>query len=327
MLEVNNPLSIVLLILIAVVIIVWLIVTIRSIRFQKRIDDYVIVSDKDEDISILGKVEQYYKKINVSTVTLLKKIKMDSLLDSFSQFEKEEELSFLASKLLSSIITFILYLFVCLFTLASFDLLTGIIVFLIGYFIPVIKSHVLTIYNKKRIENDLLKAVSLMNNSFQAGKSIIQVIEIVKNELDGPISDEFGKIENDLLHGLSLNVAFERFKNRVDIEEINYITTSLMILNQTGGNIASVFSSIEEAFYTRRKLNLELKATISSSKLVFQILVVLPLFLWGMIGLWNPSYFVVFFETELGMILFSVIICLYLLYVIIIRSVMKVEKY
>ena len=320
----NNLINVILLVFIVIIMIIWLILTIRTIKFEKRIENHVVISNKDKDISLMGKLLSWYCQLNKKIVVCLKFLKIDKSIKEV--YEVQEELSFVADRVLFSLFGFFVYLIISLLA-TNFKVLLACLFLLLGSFVPVIKKKIENIYVKKKIENDLLKAISLMNNAFGAGKSIVQAIGVVKEELDGPICKEFEKIENDLVHGLSLNVAFERFKARVNIDEVDYVATSLVILNQTGGNIASVFTSIEESFYTRRRLDSELKAIVSSSKLVFQILVVLPFFLYFMIGLWNPNYFTIFFESHFGIILFLVIVGLYLLYIFVIRSIMKVEKY
>ena len=53
-------------------------------------------------------------------------------------------------------------------------------------------------------------------------------------------------MDNDIEYGLEIEEVFKRFNERVDLAEVKYITTSLTILNKTGGNIIDVFSSIEK---------------------------------------------------------------------------------
>ena len=81
----------------------------------------------------------------------------------------------------------------------------------------------------------------------------MQAIEIVAKELKGPISQEFKKMHLEISYGLSLDVVFERFSKRIESEEVSYITSSLSILNKTGGNIIKVFSSIEKMLFNKRK--------------------------------------------------------------------------
>ena len=76
---------------------------------------------------------------------------------------------------------------------------------------------------KKKIQDDLLKAVVIMNNSFKSGRNIMQAINTVEEELDGPIADEFKKISLDISYGLSIDTVFNRFYNRVGLEDAKYI--------------------------------------------------------------------------------------------------------
>ena len=82
----------------------------------------------------------------------------------------------------------------------------------------------------------------------------MQAIETVKNELEGPIALEFQKISLDISYGLSLDTVFNRFYNRVQVEDAKYIASSLTLLNKTGGNIVKVFSMIEKSFFDKKKL-------------------------------------------------------------------------
>lgn len=327
MLERGHLISLIVLVILIIAIILWLYLTIRSIRFQKRIENYVVVNDDFQNISILDKLSIFVNDIIDILVKKLKTMKVDKSLDKAQVADTSRNLRILAIKILFGICLLIVYLILSLIKITNFSVLDILLIILLSYYIPNIYYYVKKKMAQKQMENDLLKAVSLMNNSFQSGKSIIQTIKTVASELDGPLALEFDKMHKDMLHGLSFQTAFSRFNDRVDLDEVRYITTALLILNKTGGNIMQVFSSIEKSFYTRRTLDMELKATIASSKLVFQLLVCLPVFLWGVIGLWNPDYFSIFFESTLGMMLFLVILCIYLIYIIVIRNIMKVEKY
>lgn len=329
MLEKEQLFSLVILIILIVAIILWLYLTIRSIRLQKRIENYIVLSDDFQNVSLVDKMICFFDQITTGLTKKLKQMKMDRVLYPLEnrEIDRNQELRFLAIKILSSFILTVIYFISVLATAASFSVLATILVLILGFYIPNAVSYIRKEIARKQIEKDLLKAISLMSNSFQAGKSIIQAIQNVSDELDGPLALEFNKMYQDMLHGLSFETAFNRFYERVELEDIKYITAILSILDKTGGNIMEVFASVEKSLYTRRKLDMELKATIASSHLVFQILVLLPLLLWIVIGLWNPSYFHIFFESTLGVLLFIIILCIYLIYIIVIRSIMKVEKY
>ena len=175
------------------------------------------------------------------------------------------------------------------------------------------------------VERDLLNAIIIMNNAFRSGRSTMQAIEIVSTELKGPIRQEFKKMHLEISYGLSLEVVFDRFSKRVESDEVNYITSSLSILNKTGGNIIKVFSSIEKMLFDKRKLRQEMKSLTSSSNMISKTLLIIPFIFIGFILILNKNYFDVLFTTTIGNIILVIIIIIYLLYAFFVNKIMKVR--
>ena len=185
-------------------------------------------------------------------------------------------LEFIAIKSICGIFFLGLYLVLCGICVYQSSIFFALFFFLIGFFLPDVYWEINRMKRNQQIEKDLLKAMTIMENAFQVGKSITQALEIVSRELDGPLGEEFSKMTIDLRFGLDLEMVLERFYERVPMEEVHSITTSLIILNRTGGNISEVFSSIQQNFLDQRKLNEELKATTASASLVCKILMCMP---------------------------------------------------
>ncbi len=196
---------------------------------------------------------------------------------------------------------------------------------LLGFFSLDIYFKIKDYRKKKQVEQDLLNAIIIMNNAFRSGRSTMQAIEIVSQELKGPIQQEFKKMHLEISYGLSLDVVFDRFSKRVDSEEVNYITSSLSILNKTGGNIINVFSSIEKMLFDKRKLKEEMNSLTSSSNMISKVLLLLPLIFVAIITFINPAYFLPFINTSIGHLLLGAILVLYIAYIFIVNKIMKVR--
>ena len=153
----------------------------------------------------------------------------------------------------------------------------------------------------------------------------MQAIEIVAKELKGPIKQEFKKMHLEISYGLSLDVVFDRFSKRVASEEVNYITSSLSILNKTGGNIIKVFSSIEKMLFNKRKLKQEMKSLTSSSSMISKILLFMPFVFVLFITLLQPDYFAALINTTIGNIILCLIILIYVIYAYVVNRIMKVR--
>ena len=166
-----------------------------------------------------------------------------------------------------------------------------------------------------------------MSNAFKSGRSIMQAVEFVSKELDGPVGEEFKKMYIDLNYGLDLEVVFDRMAKRINLEETRYMASSLVIINKTGGNIIKIFSSIEKSFFERKKLNDELKSVTALSQFVFKTLVTIPIIVFIMIYILNPTYFMPFINTLIGNIILTIIIFIYVLYIVIVKKVIKVKEW
>ena len=200
-----------------------------------------------------------------------------------------------------------------------------IIPFFIGFFVPDIVYIVQYKLYKNRLENDLLQAIIVMNNAFKSGRSITQAIELVTQELDGPIGLEFKKMHMEISFGLTIEEVFKRLADRIELEEVTYLTASLSILNKTGGNVIKVFSSIEKTLFNKKKLKLELNSLTGASRIIVYALFAVPFLFILFISLISPNYFEPFYTTEIGIILMGIMIIIYLLYVVVVSKVMKVR--
>lgn len=234
-----------------------------------------------------------------------------------------DKMDYVSLKLIISII-FLLLIFVFeIIKNQNVTFLQIILTFIVGFYtvdIFLISKNKLL---KRERENDLLKAITIMNNSFKSGRSIMQSIELVSKELDSPLGLEFKKMYVDLTYGLSLDVVFQRFEDRVKLNDVKYITTSLTILNNTGGNIVKVFESVEKTFFNNKKLSDELKNLTASSKFLYYVLLFIPIIFITLIYILDNTYFNPLFESSLGILIMITCLVLYITYIIVIKKVMK----
>jgi len=313
-------------------IVLWLFKLTRITRLERRFSKYSVNIIENKEVSLFDKLIKLYTTLRKKISKILYKLR---IFDEYSvKYEKycdntrvirEDPMDYMSTKMLTGFAMMILIIISDVFQykpITSFQLLTA---FLIGFFIPDILLISKEKMRKRQIEKDMLKAIIIMNNSFKSGLSIMQAIYMVSNELDGPISEEFKKMYIDLSFGLNMEVVFERFTNRIDTKEARYITTSLNVLNKTGGNIVQVFASVERNSFTRKKLEEELGALAASSSAIFKILVVIPVLLFATVFALNPAYLIPLFLNPVGWFLLTLMLLIYIVYIIVIRKVMKVK--
>jgi len=322
-------------IVIVIIIILVFILTLRSIitnRKVKRIGYYSHSHIKDNSLSISDKLINKYMSFvkdmrkYVSKSEFLKKwSKKYEKYIKYTNRDKIKAIDFITNKIIIAIVFVILTMFSQVFSLKILGIYDYIINFFIGYFLLDIYLY----FNKKKenklISNELLRAIIIMNNAFKSGKSILQAIKIASEELPEPICDEFKKMYLDMKFGLSVDTVFDRFAKRVDLEEAVYVSSSLKILNRTGGNIVEVFSSIERTLFDKKKLNEELKNISSSPNMIVKILLFVPIVFTLLIYILDPTYFSPLTQSVLGYIIIGMIVIMFTIYALLLKRILKVE--
>lgn len=313
-------------------IIFYLILYNNSLKLEKRISKYSIESIKSDSVSLFDLIYNEYKKL---IAYLTKKLNKSAIIKKYASkynkyitYENDKDIvamDYVSNKVLICILFILIIIFARIIEGIFPSFIDLLISSLLGFFSIDIYFKFYDYIKKKQIEQDLLNAIIIMNNAFRSGRSTMQAIEIVAKELKGPISQEFKKMHLEISYGLSLDVVFERFSKRVESEEVSYITSSLSILNKTGGNIIKVFSSIEKMLFNKRKLKQEMKSLTSSANMISKVLLIMPFVFVAVISLLNPTYFTPLFNTSLGNILLIIIVIIYALYAFIVNKIMKVR--
>ena len=302
----------------------------KDIKWERRIARYSISPLEYKDKSFADIVyDKYYKGV-IKLSKVLKKskfitkksLKYEKYLGYLPNFEV---IDFISNKIIISVIYIIITIFSITLQTRVVTILELIINLMIGYYLLDVYLYYMQKYMKKVIEKQVLKAVIVMNNAFKAGKSTMQAIYIASQELAAPLNYEFKRMYDEMQYGLSIDVVFDRLSKRVDNEAIQYLASSLIILNKTGGNIIKVFSSIERTLFDNQKLNEELKNLTASSNVVVKILLCIPFIFTFLIFILSPTYFNTLFDSSLGHIVILLIILIFISYIWLLQRVMKVK--
>ena len=301
----------------------------QTVKLEKRIAKYSVkATKKSSDETLTERIWNSYIKFVKKQRRKIRKLfpTLTKMYDKYSVGSKYNAEDYITHKFVISFI-FLVFTIIALGIQGKLiSLFQVFIVLIIGFYILDIYLNIMRRINKQKISNDMLRAIIIMNNAFKSGKSTIQAVEIASKKLPKPIGYEFEKINEEMKYGLSIDTVFDRFSKRVNTEEAEYLSSSLTILNKTGGNIVAVFDSIEKTLFDKMKLKEELKNSTLVSKLVVRILLFVPVVFVLLIYLLNPDYFTPFFESTLGYIMILVILIMFVIYALVLNRIIKVDK-
>ena len=322
----------IIIILVLFLLLVFLLFLNKIAKLEKRFSKYTIMPLKDQTKSLLDRFVGLIRNLSyrisnrIDSFDIFRRVskRYQKYVDAFSN-GVYSSMDFVSMKIITSFAFLIVSIVIETLRFNILSIYELVIPVLLGYYLlDIIFAYRYYKYRKK-IEKDLLQAIIIMNNCFKSGRSITQAISIVASQLTGAIADEFKKMSLELSFGLEIEVVFDRFAKRIKLDEAAYLTSSLSVLNKTGGNIIKVFTSIEKTLFNRQKLNLELKSLTGSSKIIMYSLTMMPILFILIINFINKDYFAPLFTSPIGFIIMGVMVILYVTYIIVVRKIMKVR--
>ncbi len=152
----------------------------------------------------------------------------------------------------------------------------------------------------KKFEKQLPEALDLLARGLKAGHAFASGLQLVASEMDNPIGFEFFKTFKEYTHGLDLNTALLNLCGRMDLRDLRYFTTAVMIQRETGGNLADILDKIASLIRERFKLRNQVKALTAEGRLSGWVLMLMPPVLVLVLLRLNPEYIMLMYTHPLG---------------------------
>ena len=154
---------------------------------------------------------------------------------------------------------------------------------------------------KKRINKFNAKfadAIELLVRGLRSGLPVTETLQVVSQEVDGPVGVEFKGIVDRIKVGRTMEEALQVTADRLGIPEFNFFCITLAIQRETGGNLAETLSNLADVLRKRTQMKLKIKAMSSESKASAYIVGSLPFIVGGLISWINPKYLSTFYTDE-----------------------------
>jgi tight adherence protein B len=176
-----------------------------------------------------------------------------------------------------------------------------------------------------RFEDQLLDALAFMSNGLKSGLSLLQSMDMVREELPNPISEEFALTLNHQRLGMPLEDALLGLEKRVGTEDVQIIVTSINILRQSGGNLAETFDTVANTIRERKKVSGKVKSLTAQGVAQGVIIVCMPFVLTFALWTIDPVLISRLWTTALGWGLLFLMMTLQVIGGLLIKRIVKVE--
>ncbi|HUG48944.1 MAG TPA: type II secretion system F family protein [Candidatus Limnocylindria bacterium] len=161
---------------------------------------------------------------------------------------------------------------------------------LVGFFVPRFWLNRRKSKRLKAFNSRLADTITLLANSLRAGSSFLQSLEMVVRESEPPISTEFSRVIREVNLGLSLEQALTNMTRRVRSDDLDLMTTAIIIHSQVGGNLAEILDSIAFTIRERVRIKGEIRTLTAQQRMSGYVVGFLPIALVAVISILAPTF-------------------------------------
>tara|TARA_B100001248_G_C27395630_1_gene465350 strand:+ start:364 stop:1242 length:879 start_codon:yes stop_codon:yes gene_type:complete len=178
----------------------------------------------------------------------------------------------------------------------------------IGWQIPKWLTNYLYEKRCSRFVMQMVDGLTIMSNGIKSGLSITQSMERVVESMPNPLSQEFELVLSKIRLGVSIEEALNDLADRIPEADVQMFVMSVNILKETGGDLASTFTTITETIRERQKLYQKVDAMTAQGKMQGIIMACVPFVLLMVFLAIDPNFVAPLFGTTLGLILLIIMV-------------------
>ncbi len=175
----------------------------------------------------------------------------------------------------------------------------------VGSAVAVFVLPVLYFYKRRRarlkkLVNQLPDVFELLSQALRAGHSLASGMQLAARELPDPAGTEFGRVFHEQNLGLKVEDALKNLADRVDLLDVRFFVTAVLIQRQVGGDLAEVLDKISAVIRDRIKLFGTVQALTAEGRLSGYVLLALPTLVFLAMLNVNREYAMLLFTDPVG---------------------------
>ncbi len=143
---------------------------------------------------------------------------------------------------------------------------------------------------KRQFEEALPDALSLIASSLSAGHTFLRSIQMMCEESEPPLSEEFGRVVAETRLGDPLVDALGRMSERLQIRDLDWVVQAIRIQQTVGGRLADLLHTLADFIRARDEVRREVKVLTAEGRMSAWVLTALCPFMLLAVEFINPGY-------------------------------------
>lgn len=177
----------------------------------------------------------------------------------------------------------------------------------------------------KRFEEQFPEALDLLSRAIRAGHAFQTAMGMVADELPEPVGPEFKKTFDQQNFGLPLRDALNDLSVRINILDVRFFVTAVLIQRDTGGNLAEILDNLAHVVRERFKIQRQVRVHTAHGRFTGYVLLGLPAALAVALSFINPEHMHLLFSEHMGQQMLMGAVVMQTIGFFWIRKVIKIE--
>ncbi len=181
---------------------------------------------------------------------------------------------------------------------------------------------------KKRVQAFVAampEAVELMSRALRAGHGLASGMNLVAEEMKGPVAQEFARVFYEQNLGVPIEASLRGMADRVPSMDIRFFVTAVIIQRGTGGDLAEVLEKIGKLIRQRYELFGHVRALTAEGRLSGIVLLALPPALLAFLTFSNYNYVSPMYTTPAGTKILAVTAALQVVGALCIKKIVAIK--
>lgn len=134
-------------------------------------------------------------------------------------------------------------------------------------------------------------AIDIIVRGVRVGLPFTSAVALVAREMPDPVGTEFGMLADEVSFGLDVRSALANLYRRVGQADLLFLTVSVGIQAQTGGNLAEILSRLSKLMRNRANMRMKIRALSAEGRASAITLSAFPFALFFLVNFISPAYY------------------------------------
>lgn len=152
----------------------------------------------------------------------------------------------------------------------------------------------------------LADGIDVMVRGIKAGLPVSETVAAVATEAKSPVKEIFREVADRVRVGAQVDEAFAQAAENIDAPELKFLSITLSVQKETGGNLAETLENLSDILRKRRQMKLKIRAVSSEARASATILGSLPFVMFSILLIVNPGYATELFHDPRGHMLLAI---------------------